>query len=107
MDPSRFILVYTTLPSREQATKVASILVKKRLAACCNIINNVTSVYEWEAQVHVIEEVILLAKTTQERWDEIQETLKSLSPWKCPAIIAWHPTSGSPDFLSWVQSQTQ
>lgn len=106
MDPASFLLIRTTFPSREKAVEVSHHLLEKRLVACCNITDNVTSVYEWEGTIHTINEVILSVKTTTQHWDEVEKALKDLSPWKCPAIVAWPFSKASCDFLEWIQMQT-
>ncbi|KAF0298338.1 Protein CutA [Amphibalanus amphitrite] len=54
-------VVYVTAPSDEVARRLAALLVQeRRLAACVNIVPAVTSVYEWEGEVHHDNETLLI-----------------------------------------------
>jgi len=41
-------------------------------------------------------------KTTRERFDELQTTLRSLHPYDVPEIIAVPVVDGLPEYLRWV-----
>ena len=48
---TELIVVETTVESRQDAEKIASELVEKRLAACVQIIGPITSIYRWKGQI--------------------------------------------------------
>ena len=50
-DEGGALLVFTNLPDRGAALKLAQGLVAKRLAACVNVLSGCTSVYRWEGTV--------------------------------------------------------
>ena len=75
---------YITAPP-DAASDIARTLVDERLAACVNRFE-CDSVYRWEGDVHEEAEVILLAKTTDERYDELTERVESLHPYDVPCI---------------------
>jgi uncharacterized protein involved in tolerance to divalent cations len=45
------LLVFTNLPDRAAAERVADLLIQKRLAACVNILAPCRSVYRWKGAV--------------------------------------------------------
>ena len=59
------ILVMMTASSREEASRLAEMLVGARLAACVQIMPEMESVYRWKGKVQREPEVLLLAKTIQ------------------------------------------
>ncbi len=95
-------LIYVTVPLREEAEKLAEVLVTEQLAACANIIEGVTSIFHWEGKLCRENEVILILKTTEERVEELTERIKQLHSYDCPCIVALPIEGGNPDFLTWV-----
>ena len=51
-DATGTLLAFTTLPDEASATRLASSLVERRLAACVNILPAGTSIYEWDGEIH-------------------------------------------------------
>lgn len=54
------VLIYITCQDREQALEIGKKVVEARLAACANVIDGVESIYCWQGQLQVDEEVVLL-----------------------------------------------
>jgi periplasmic divalent cation tolerance protein len=63
------ILVLTTAGSEEEARKIARGLVERQLAACVNIVPQLSSIYRWQGKVEEAEEYLLIAKTGAEHFD--------------------------------------
>ena len=61
---------------------------KQRLAACCNIIPGLTSVYEWEETVCEDQELLLMIKTTQQRVAELTLAVQQLHTYEECEVIA-------------------
>jgi periplasmic divalent cation tolerance protein len=100
------LLVITTLPDADSAAKVASSLVERRLAACVNILQAGTSVYEWEGEIHQDPEHVLLIKTSEARYGRLQTALMELHPYELPEIIAVPIIQGLPRYLHWIEEST-
>lgn len=96
------ILVLCTCPDNIVAKNLAQALVERKLAACVNIISAIQSIYRWEEEIHMDNEVLLLIKTTKEAWESLEQTLLELHPYDVPEIIAMPITAGTKDYLSWV-----
>ena len=64
MKPSeKLCWVYMTVGSFEEAKSIGQILVGQNLAACVNLLENMTSIYNWEDKIEESQEVIMIAKT--------------------------------------------
>ena len=100
-------LVYMTAGSREEALAIGRTLVAERLAACVNVLGDVTSVYRWRNEVQEGAECVFLAKTTAECLDELIGRVKSLHSYDCPCIVAFPLTNGDDEFLQWIADETQ
>lgn len=103
---SEIYLVTSLFASREQALPAARHLVEKKLAACVNIHDGITSVYRWEGNVQQEPEVMLSAKTTKARCQAVIDAIKRLHPYELPCIIAHSVTEGFPPFMQWVEKET-
>ena len=101
------LLVFTNLPSREAAEKMARDLVERRLAACVNLLAPCRSVYRWEGKVQVGEEHPLLIKTTQDRYAALEEVMRASHPYETPEIVAVPVVAGLSAYLEWVECETQ
>ena len=75
---------YITAPP-EEAGDIAEILVEERLAACVNRFP-CTSVYRWDGEVHRDEEVVLLAKTTDDVYDRLVARVEEVHPYDVPCV---------------------
>lgn len=76
----------------------------ERLAACVNVLPEVTSVYRWQGRMEKTSECLLLAKTVESRLSALQEWLRQHHPYELPEIIAVPVQSGLPEYLAWVNS---
>jgi periplasmic divalent cation tolerance protein len=99
-------LALTTCPDEGTARRIASALVDERLAACVNIVPDLTSVYRWEGAVETAPECLLLDKTRQERLEALRQRLDELHPYDLPELVAVPVDGGSPAYLRWVVEET-
>ncbi|HEX4810573.1 MAG TPA: divalent-cation tolerance protein CutA [Bryobacteraceae bacterium] len=97
------ICVLTACADREQATAIAEALVSDRLAACVNVLPGVESIYRWQGQIERASEVMLLIKTTPERFAEVRDRIQSLHSYDTPEIIALPIVEGLERYLAWLQ----
>jgi len=101
------LLVVTSLPDRESAEKLAVLLIERRLAACVNILAPCASVYRWQGKIQHDEEHPLLIKTVQDRYAELEASIRANHPYELPEIIAVRIADGLPAYLQWVESETR
>ena len=101
------LLVVTNLPDREAASRLASALVERRVAACVNVLGECNSVYRWQGKIESATEVPVLIKTTQRAYPALEQAIRALHPYELPEIIAVPLSGGLPEYLQWVDTQTQ
>jgi periplasmic divalent cation tolerance protein len=97
--PTPALFCLSTCPDAETAARIARALVAERLAACVNRVPGVTSTYRWQGEVHDAAEVLLLIKTTRERFDALRDRLVELHPYEVPELIALDIADGLPVYL--------
>lgn len=91
-----------TCPNQETARTIARELLQKRLVACVNLVPQVTSLYWWEGEIQEDSEVLLIAKTQQERLPDLTEVLPQLHPYSVPELIVLPVEGGLPAYLNWI-----
>lgn len=102
MATSDVLLVLVTVPNRSVGEQIASALVKECLAACVNIIPDVTSIYRWRGEINVDPESLLLIKSRAGVLDRLKAAVITLHPYELPEIIAVKVTAGLEDYLNWI-----
>ena len=102
----KFCWVYMTAGSVEEAKSIGKILVGQNLAACVNLLENMTSIYKWEEKLEESQEVIMIAKTRKTLMPKLIEKVNSIHSYDCPCILELPVQGGNSDFLSWIESQT-
>lgn len=101
-DGKGVVLVYATCPDREVAIRIAKACVSARLAACVNIIEHVTSVFEWDGAIETATECSLICKSTSARAMELKDKIVSAHPYECPAVVVLPAVGGHAPFLDWI-----
>lgn len=100
-------LVYITTGDKAEATRIGRALVESRLAACVNIIDQMYSLYRWEGKIQEDQEVILIAKTTENNVAELKDQVKAMHSYACPCIVCLPLTDGFEPFLQWIREQVK
>lgn len=103
----KFNLVYITAKDKVEAKKIGRQLVKERLAACVNIIEEMNSLYWWEGKIQDDQEAILIAKTKESLVKELIEKVKSLHSYTTPCIISLPILDANKDYLDWLNKETK
>lgn len=95
-------MIYATFPDQPAAEHIAQLLVSSHLAACCNILPGLHSVYWWEGAVQSAPEVALLVKTTDNLAPATMDAIQRAHPYENPAILQIPVVAGSADYLAWI-----
>jgi len=96
------LVVITTTESNEDAERLARLLVERELAACVQVLPQITSVYRWQGRVEQAGETLLLIKTTRAAYPQLETAIKDNHPYQTPEIIALPVEAGSNECLSWL-----
>ncbi|MXR20237.1 divalent-cation tolerance protein CutA [Halobacterium bonnevillei] len=97
--------VYITTPP-EAADDIAEALVEGRHAACVNVVD-CHSVYRWEGDVVHDDEAILLAKTTDDAYDDLVALVQERHPYDVPCIERFDEADVDADFGDWVRTSVE
>lgn len=100
-------IVLTTASSEDEAKKLAHALVERRLAACVNIVPQITSVYRWQDKVENASEWLLLIKTTHRAFSKVRDAIHELHSYEVPECVLLEIAEGSPQYLAWIAENTE
>lgn len=100
------IVVYITAPNEEEAANIAQALVRSRIAACVNIVEDIRSIYSWQGKVEDDSEVLMIVKTRRALFDKLSNTVMDLHSFDVPEVIAIPIIDGSADYLAWLREST-
>jgi len=102
-----YIQVFTTVEKREDADRIASEVVRKRVAACAQILGPIRSVYWWKGKVEEAGEWLCVLKTRKNLFPALEKEIKSIHPYDVPEIIALPIVAGSASYLKWIDTETR
>jgi periplasmic divalent cation tolerance protein len=102
--PTEAIAVLMTAADGEEAGRLAEMLVEKRLAACVQILPEMESVYRWQGKVERQREVLLIAKTTSSKFEELEKEVRARHSYETPEIVAFPLSAGSDPYLEWLKT---
>ncbi len=98
-----FYLFIVTVPNVEEGKKIARILVESKLAACVNIINDISSIYRWKGEIQVDNEHLLLIKTTENKAESLIQKIIAIHSYSEPECIGMKIDKGSQKYLNWIK----
>ena len=100
------IIILTTWPDLAGAKALAEALVTQRLAACVNVLPEMTSVYAWQGKLEQGNEHQLIIKTRRRRHDEVAALIVERHPYELPEILCIPVVAGLPGYLDWIDEAT-
>lgn len=102
----KYLQVFTTVSNKEEAQKIADLILNKRLAGCVQI-HPITSSYWWKEKIETNEEWFCIFKTREELYEELEKVIKEIHSYETPEIIATPIVNGSLDYLKWLKKETK
>ena len=73
---NEILLVTTTFETKQEAEKVARIVLNKRLAGCAQVTGPAISLYWWQGNMENAQEYILTLKSTPSLYDKLEQIIK-------------------------------
>ncbi len=102
-----YCMLYVTATSRSEAETIGRTLVGEKLAACVNIVDGATSIYQWKGKVEESSEAILFAKTRGNLADAALARINELHSNEVPCAVAYQMDAGLAPYLDWIESETE
>ncbi|MFW9971666.1 MAG: divalent-cation tolerance protein CutA [Candidatus Odinarchaeota archaeon] len=97
-----YYIFLVTTPSREEGKNIATFLVESKLAACVNIIHNITSIYKWKGKMEEENEYLLVIKTVERNNERLIQKINEIHSYETPECIGFKIEKGSEKYLKWI-----
>lgn len=99
---AQHIVVFIAAGSREEADKISKGLVEEKLAFCVNSLPGIKSTYFWEGKLCEDEEYLLIVKTRDSRFEDLEKWVRENHSYDVPEVIALPIIKGSEPYLKSV-----
>ena len=104
------IFVYSIFPNKNIAKGVGERLVRKKLAACCNIFP-IDSIYSWPSSAGKREKIVqdkefaVIIKTKKENFKKIEKFILESHPDETPCILEIPINRVTKKYLQWFNQE--
>jgi periplasmic divalent cation tolerance protein len=102
---TEYIQIYTTTENKDDAGIIAETVVKKRLAACAQVVGPITSTYWWKGTIEEAEEWLCIMKSRKDLFDRLEEAILDVHSYDVPEIVAVPIVIGSQSYLQWLNKE--
>ena len=102
MSDAKILIVMTAIDSEQKANTLAHSIIEKHLAGCVQILPKMRSVYRWEGKIEKVDECLLLIKTSNDRFNDLEEYILTDHSYETPEIIAVEAAAISYSYLGWL-----
>jgi periplasmic divalent cation tolerance protein len=104
-EPADHGLLLTTAPNREEATKIAKLLIDEKLAGCVQVLP-IESFYSWQGKTQNEAELLLLVKTRRALFQKAIARIREVHSYSVPEIVAMTFDAGFAGYLNWIDEVT-
>ena len=103
----KIYFIYVTFGSLREAKRLGGQLVKRKLAACTNIIPTIYSIYVWKKKSMLDKECSMIVKTSKSKVKAAIKFIVKKHSYDCPAVSAFPIKSAHIAFKKWIEEQTK
>ncbi|MDR2629096.1 MAG: divalent-cation tolerance protein CutA [Puniceicoccales bacterium] len=103
---SDYIIVLTTVGSREVAGDLAKGMIGERLAACVQV-QQIESFYAWRDNIEHSNEYLLAIKTKATLFEDLSRFILQTHGYHIPEIVQIPIVKGSESYLEWIKATTK
>ncbi len=96
------LAVYIPCKNKKEATRISLRLLEKKLIACANLIP-ISSIYMWKGKMTSSKEIVILAKTLENKFTAIEKEATALHSYHCPCITSWKIEKVNAIYEQWVK----
>ena len=99
------IVIVSTYPDKKSISKVAHIVVQRKLAACVNYAK-INSIYSWKGKIEDTEEFLALFKTTTKSKRQLKKEIEKSHPYEVPEIVELKMDDVNIPYMKWLNDST-
>lgn len=99
---TKYIEIYWTSGSIDEAREISRKLVAERLVACAQIVPWIESIFIWNHQLETTQESKITFKTKLEHFDKVKEIIQKNCRYEVPEITFAYLEGGNAEYLNWI-----
>ncbi|MDE1844307.1 MAG: divalent-cation tolerance protein CutA [Thaumarchaeota archaeon] len=99
------IIIVSTYPDKKSISRVAHVVVEKKLAACVNYVK-INSIYSWKGKIKDAGEFLALFKTTIKSKQKLKEEIAKSHPYQVPEIVELKMDDTNIPYMKWLEEST-
>ena len=99
---SDYVLIRTTVPTRELGQTIADHLVSRHLAVSVHVKGPTEATYSWQDQVHHSQEWDCEIRTRAEARSQVEELIREHHPYEVVEIFVLEMDVGDPHLKAWL-----
>jgi periplasmic divalent cation tolerance protein len=100
-------IAFVTAGSAAEAETIAGALVAEGLAACVNILPEVSSIYQWKGKTEKDTEAKMVIKTTAGCIEALISRVVELHSYEVCEVTVVPIVAGSEPYLNWIDANTR
>ncbi len=89
----------------EEAKKVTSHLLQKKIIACANFFP-ITSSFWWKGKIDNSNEIVALLKTKKQNWEKVKSEIKKIHSYETPCIMKLD-VEANKDYEDWIEDESK
>lgn len=98
------IAVAITFKDIDSAKKFSRNMLEKKLVACCNFFP-VESMYLWEGDIQQEHEILMLCKSSKEKYSKIKDFAEKNHPYDIPLVESWDIDNINLPYINWLKKE--
>lgn len=102
-----YIVIYCTVPNKKEGREIAKELIKRKLAACVNIIDKLDSIFSWDGEMMEEREAMMIIKTRKDLFERISHVIQKMHSYNVPEVIGLPIVGADETYLKWIAHETQ
>lgn len=99
------IQVVTTAGDRDEADRIARVVVERRLAACAQVSGPIESTYHWQGAIENSQEWRCTFKTLRSHYASVEAVIRQTHSYDEPEILAIGVAAASAGYLDWLAAE--
>ena len=104
--PGDYGLLMTTTFTRDEAVKIAKLLIDEKLGACVQLLP-IESFYFWQGETQNEAEFLMLVKTRTGLFDKAIARIKEIHTYTVPEIVTLPFSAGFGEYFAWIDEVTR
>ncbi len=97
--------IYITCKNEQEAVKISTNLLNKRLIACSNMFP-IRSMYWWNKKIENTKEFVILAKTKEKNYIKIKKEVEKIHSYKIPCIVKINAEANE-SYDKWINEEVK